>query len=147
MHLTRSRNLTVNFRWYDDDEGLRLQFQHDDGYWNNITVDNADGRVADVAILQGKNIEYQIGPAEEEWPDETVELTDEAPGWEGPSSVVSLEDDLRAAINKHSRENSSDTPDFVLADYLIGCLHSYENAVANREKFAKGEANSHPFAG
>ena len=30
--------------------------------------------------------------------------------------------DIAAAINYHSAENESDTPDFVLAEFLVGCL-------------------------
>lgn len=38
-------------------------------------------------------------------------------------------DDLAEVINKHSRENRSNTPDFVLADYLYKCLLAYEIAI------------------
>jgi len=33
--------------------------------------------------------------------------------------------DLEGLINKHSLENFSDTPDFILAEYLVECLKSY----------------------
>jgi len=36
-------------------------------------------------------------------------------------------------INKHSRENMSNTPDFILGKFLHGCLEQFENAVINRE--------------
>ncbi len=37
--------------------------------------------------------------------------------------------ELRAAINRCCMERGSDTPDFVLATYLIDCLAAYEKAV------------------
>jgi hypothetical protein len=40
--------------------------------------------------------------------------------------------DLQAVLNKHSRENGSDTPDFLLADYLIECLQALDRAIRNR---------------
>lgn len=36
----------------------------------------------------------------------------------------SLETDLAAVLNKHSVENASGTPDFILAQYLVGCLRA-----------------------
>jgi hypothetical protein len=36
--------------------------------------------------------------------------------------------DLAAVLNRHSRENYSNTPDFVLAEYLVNCLRSFETA-------------------
>jgi len=36
-------------------------------------------------------------------------------------------------INKHSRENTSNTPDFILADYLLNCLAAYESATNQRD--------------
>ena len=37
--------------------------------------------------------------------------------------------ELAALINRHSLENRSNTPDFVLAHYLVDCLIAYEKAV------------------
>ena len=48
-------------------------------------------------------------------------------------------DDLRkkieSAINSTSAENGSDTPDFILAEYLTDCLAAYDKAVTAREKW------------
>lgn len=38
-------------------------------------------------------------------------------------------------MNRHSLENGSDTPDFLLADYLIHCLEAFDTAVAAREQW------------
>lgn len=44
-----------------------------------------------------------------------------------------LERDLSKALNRHSSEGPSGTPDCVLAAYLVDCLESYERAVQRRE--------------
>ncbi len=38
---------------------------------------------------------------------------------------AALHKDIKNLLNKHSIENDSDTPDFILADYLIMCLMSF----------------------
>ena len=40
--------------------------------------------------------------------------------------------ELSSVINKHSVENRSDTPDFMLAEFMAGCLNVYENTIRNR---------------
>lgn len=37
-----------------------------------------------------------------------------------------LEEEIREAINRNSFENGSNTPDFILATYLIDCLAAFE---------------------
>lgn len=44
-----------------------------------------------------------------------------------------LEKDIAALLNKHSAENNSNTPDFILAQFLSGCLASFDTAVQQRE--------------
>lgn len=43
--------------------------------------------------------------------------------------------ELAAAINRCSRENGSNTPDFILAEYLSRCLDAYDIALVAREKW------------
>jgi len=43
--------------------------------------------------------------------------------------------ELEALLNKHSMENGSDTPDVIMADYLIVCLVAFDVASNLREKF------------
>lgn len=40
---------------------------------------------------------------------------------------------MRSAINGCSKENGSNTPDFILTDYLLGCLDAFDRAVVGRE--------------
>ncbi len=42
---------------------------------------------------------------------------------------------LETCINAHSKENGSDTPDWILAEYLLGCLEGFDAAVTAREKW------------
>jgi len=46
-----------------------------------------------------------------------------------------LADEIRDAINRVSRENNSNTPDYILANYLMGCLDAFEAAVNQRDKW------------
>lgn len=46
-----------------------------------------------------------------------------------------LAKELSAVLNRHSVENGSNTPDFILAQYLLGCLAAFETAVNAREKW------------
>ena len=40
---------------------------------------------------------------------------------------------LEHTINCHSMENGSNTPDFVLAQYLMDCLSAFDKASQHRE--------------
>jgi hypothetical protein len=53
--------------------------------------------------------------------------------------ATTLRRDLATVLNAHSREQNSDTPDFILARYLINCLAAYETATADRERWHSGE--------
>jgi len=43
--------------------------------------------------------------------------------------------ELEDLINRHSLENGSDTPDFILADYLVGCLRTFDETLVKRERW------------
>ncbi len=46
-----------------------------------------------------------------------------------------LEQDIESVINRHSAENESNTPDFILAQYLMACLAAWNAASINRDKW------------
>jgi hypothetical protein len=48
---------------------------------------------------------------------------------------MSLEHDIRETINRCSAENESNTPDYVLARFLVGCLSAFHTATREREQF------------
>lgn len=45
---------------------------------------------------------------------------------------------LTSTINSHSRENGSDTPDFILGQFLMTCLTAFDVAVSKRTKWYGG---------
>lgn len=55
------------------------------------------------------------------------------PNYVGPPSE--FEKGLISLINKHSIEGRSETPDFVLAKYLEGCLTNFAVAVLRRDQW------------
>ncbi|MCK5609508.1 hypothetical protein KAR91_46975 [Candidatus Pacearchaeota archaeon] len=48
---------------------------------------------------------------------------------------VTFEESLRALLNRHSKEQNSNTPDFVLSQYLINCLDAFDSAMEKRSDF------------
>lgn len=49
-----------------------------------------------------------------------------------PDSGSGFEQELKSLINKYSMENVSNTPDFILATYLLACLAAYNSALTYR---------------
>lgn len=49
--------------------------------------------------------------------------------------MTAFEKDLARVINAHSQENNSNTPDFILARYIDGCLAAFNAAVKHRDKW------------
>ena len=43
--------------------------------------------------------------------------------------------ELTALLNRHSIENDTNTPDWVLAEYLCGCLEVLRVTVPNRDAY------------
>lgn len=48
---------------------------------------------------------------------------------------MSFRKDLEHLINCNSLEEGSNTPDFILADYLADCLEAFDRAVQRREEW------------
>lgn len=46
-----------------------------------------------------------------------------------------LKKEIETILNKASRENESNTPDFILAEYMMQCLNAAENLINNRESW------------
>lgn len=43
--------------------------------------------------------------------------------------------ELEKLLNKHSKENRSETPDAILAEYLVGCLEIFDRTIILRTKW------------
>lgn len=48
---------------------------------------------------------------------------------------MELERELAATLNRFSQENPSNTPDFILAGFLLGCLAAWNAGVKERERW------------
>ena len=44
-------------------------------------------------------------------------------------------EELTRLINRYSKENGSDTPDFLLAEFLVAALAAFDQAVTARSKW------------
>jgi len=40
--------------------------------------------------------------------------------------------ELMSLLNRHSKEQDSNTPDFIIAEYLLSCLKTFNESVTNR---------------
>lgn len=57
--------------------------------------------------------------------------------------MTSFRDELRDLINKHSLENGSNTPDFILAQHLVDSLAAFDASVQRREEWCgRGKASA-----
>ena len=43
--------------------------------------------------------------------------------------------ELIELLNKHSKENDSDTPDYLLSNFIIKCLNAFDTTIIDREKW------------
>lgn len=48
-------------------------------------------------------------------------------------STNSFRNELQSLINRHCMENGSNTPDFILADYMQRCLDNFDQTVQRRD--------------
>jgi hypothetical protein len=46
-----------------------------------------------------------------------------------------LRDQIQHILNAHSAENGSNTPDYILAEYLTDCLNAFDKAVTRRSNW------------
>ena len=72
-------------------------------------------------------------------------IQEAAPSTLASAELRTLEAELAALLNCHSQENESNTPDFILAQYLLGCLAVFTTAVQQRETWwGRNAAPSEP---
>lgn len=50
-------------------------------------------------------------------------------------TTPTFEQELERLINAYSQENASNTPDFILAQYLLMCLAAWNHGVTEREQW------------
>ena len=54
----------------------------------------------------------------------------------------SFADELETLINRYSMENGSNTPDFILAHYLLACLNAWNVGIGQRESWYGRDARA-----
>ena len=72
-----------------------------------------------------KELEAEIERLKGETMEQHEEVTDAEP----------FQKALERLINKYSKENGSDTPDYLLSVYLMGCLNNFNNVVKQRDEW------------
>jgi len=65
---------------------------------------------------------------------------------------MTFHEELEHIINKYSQENVSNTPDYILANFILGCMKAFDQAVKDRDKWyhngeimCPGKPRSHKF--
>lgn len=53
--------------------------------------------------------------------------------------------ELEYLINKHNMENGSNTPDFILTEYLVNCLKTFESTSNKRSKWFSRDKDEEEF--
>ena len=48
---------------------------------------------------------------------------------------MTFEDELEILLNKYGKENGSDTPAFMLANFLVRCLEAFDLCVSRRTQW------------
>ena len=64
---------------------------------------------------------------------DALQIVGAAPGGTSEASCSAFRREVESAINRHSMENGSNTPDFILATYLGECLAAFDRAVNARD--------------
>ena len=54
---------------------------------------------------------------------------------QGKTMEQTFEKELEALINRYSEENTSDTPDYILAHYILKALEAFNSTVNLREQW------------
>jgi hypothetical protein len=63
---------------------------------------------------------------------------------EGSLNIKDFQKELEQLINRHSKENGSNTPDWVLASYLVRCLEAFDACIELLERYY-GREKLHGF--
>jgi hypothetical protein len=48
---------------------------------------------------------------------------------------MSLESEIKDVLNKHNQECCSNTPDFILSQFIFTCLGALDKAIIDRDKW------------
>lgn len=85
-----------------------------------------------VQLFEEWNRYQEIGVLAEDWSDCLATMPDAKIG---NTAQESFKTQLTRLINHHGLEGGSDTPDFILADFLVQCLATFGVTIAHRESW------------
>lgn len=60
--------------------------------------------------------------------------------------MTEFQKELQSLLNQHCAENGSDTPDFILAAYLLDCLAAFDRATRTRDEWRKPALQPFPVS-
>lgn len=90
---------------------------------NNEPIHRAEGNIEQADACRAHIEEYN---------EAISHLTWILNGWRKPKEPETFQGKIARAINQHSLESGSDTPDFILAEYLKRCLENFDMTVQAR---------------
>ena len=61
-----------------------------------------------------------------------MDQIDDTPDQTTDSNRTDFRAELSSLLNRHSMENGSDTPDFLLAEYMADCLDAFDRMMTKR---------------
>ena len=122
-HLDPTRTETMMLHAYAD--LLSAQEKTEPVAWMRPSKDGFDSAFRDSSVVKrcAENTEWNY------W----VPLYAHPPAQAWIPVTGSLEKKIEQAINSVSAENASNTPDYILAQFLTGCLATFNTAVQQRE--------------
>ena len=56
--------------------------------------------------------------------------------------MTNFREELTKLLNKMSEENTSNTPDYILAEFMLSCLTAFNNGVVIRDRWHGINVNS-----
>jgi hypothetical protein len=106
-----------------------------------VTFSSRHNATLAIELLDAFSHVNNIGAIGPDWPEG---LTHPEPRSTTNDAHESFETHLTRLINHHSLEHHADTPDFLLARYLVRCLDVYHAAIVDREVWYGRGGGSEP---
>lgn len=101
---------------------------------NEINTSTSDGKLL-IAALVILTTENRTNKTPYDVIEELNILVDKIGFEQTNVEKLTFEQELESVINRFSKENDSNTPDFILANYLSMCLDAFNKTSLEREKW------------
>ena len=123
----------------EDADDLEVEYKDVEDEDEVEFVDAGEGNVDfDIDVVDDAPVaEVEDVPANAELVDPywNAETPDEPQPVSEEEKMLDVEEEIRGILNRYSQENASNTPDFILAQYLIDALNAWNKATQEREKW------------